>query len=262
LLLTGQSGSTSHTTTVTLTVTAPPPPPPPPDLLELSTAGLANPPGVSGTPDDADTYAWDGTGFRRVVDASAPPYGLASSADLDGFDRLDPDRFYASFSADTPVPGLGTVQDEDVVRYDHGTWTMFFDGTSRRLTSAAQDLDAISVIGSTLYFSTEGLANPPGVGGTADDADLYSWNGTSFSRVWDATSRGLGTGANVDGVVVADATHFHLSFSPTTTSVPGLGAVDDEDVVRYAAGTWSLWFDGTARGLTSQALDLDAFDIP
>ena len=33
-----------------------------------------------------------------------------------------------------------------------------------------------------LYFSTSANTNPPGVGGTADDADIYLWNGTAFSR--------------------------------------------------------------------------------
>ena len=34
---------------------------------------------------------------------------------MDGFDRVDATHFYLSFSADTTVPGLGAVQDEDVV---------------------------------------------------------------------------------------------------------------------------------------------------
>jgi hypothetical protein len=50
--------------------------------------------------------------------------------------------------------------------------------------------------------------------------------------------------------------------------VPGIGTVQDEDVVYYNAGTWSVYFDGTAVGLTSNNnttasnLDIDAFDLP
>ncbi len=44
--------------------------------------------------------------------------------------------------------------------------------------------------------------------------------------------------------------------------VPGLGTVQDEDVVFYNNGTWIVYFDGTAHGLTSNNLDIDAFDIP
>ena len=100
----------------------------------------------------------------------------------------------------------------------------------------------------------------PGVA-TPDDADIYSWNGTSFARVWDATAAGLATGANVDGLQVTDATHFYLSFSSTTTAVPVLGNVQDEDVVYFNAGTWSVYFDGTAAGLTDGDEDLDAIDV-
>ena len=36
---------------------------------------------------------------------------------------------------------------------------------------------------SDLYFSTFGNTNPPGVAGTADDADIYSWNGNGVQPV-------------------------------------------------------------------------------
>ena len=39
--------------------------------------------------------------------------------------------------------------------------------------------------------------------------------------------------------------------------------VQDEDVVYYNAGTWSVYFDGTSKGLTASGnLDIDAFDLP
>jgi hypothetical protein len=112
-----------------------------------------------------------------------------------------------------------------------------------------------------LYFSTFGNTNPPGVGGTADDADIYFWNGATFSRTFDASANGLAANANVDGYVRVDATHFYVSFSADTT-VPGLGAVQDEDIVYYNSGVWSMFFDGTARGLTAANQDIDAFDLP
>ncbi|MFN8465933.1 MAG: hypothetical protein U0X20_10295 [Caldilineaceae bacterium] len=97
--------------------------------------------------------------------------------------------------------------------------------------------------------------------GTADDADIYAWNGTAFSRVFDASANGVPGAANVDGLSLTDATHFYLSFSGDTT-LNGPGAVQDEDIVRFNAGTWSLYVDGTSLGLTSGNLDLDAIDVP
>ena len=65
----------------------------------------------------------------------------------------------------------------------------------------------------------------------------------------------------MDGIVRVDATHFYLSFAAAPRRVPGLGNVQDEDVVYDDAGTWSVYFDGTAHGLTSNNLDVDALSL-
>lgn len=229
-------------------------------LLYFSTAGNSNPPGVSGTADDADIYSGNNTSFTRVWDASVN--GLPGNANIDGLVVVSPTDFYLSFTANnTNVPGLGNVQDEDVVHFINGTWSVYFDGTARGLTNNNQDLDAFSIVGGNLYFSTAGNTNPPGVGGTADDADIYRFNGTSFARVWDASVNGLPNNANVDGLKYVDATHFYLSFRGNNTNVPGIGNVQDEDIVYYNNGSWSVYFDGTARGLTNNNQNIDAFDI-
>ena len=110
-----------------------------------------------------------------------------------------------------------------------------------------------TVISPPLYFSTFGSTNPPGVGGTADDADIYFWNGAAFSRSIDVSgiANPLPGGANVDGFDRIDATHFYMSFTGNVTIVvPGPDlSVADEDVVYYNAGTWSLVFDGSANGV-------------
>jgi len=252
------AGNWSVTATTVVTVTAP---------LRLSTFANTNPPGVAGVADDADIYSWNGAAYTRQFDASVA--GLPAGANVDGYDRIDDTHAYLSFAATTTtVPGLGNVQDEDVVYYNNGTWSVYFDGTAHGLTDANEDLDAISILGAvngtggTLYFSTLGNTNPPGVPGTADDADIYSWNGTTYTRVWDATTNGLPAATNLDGYVRIDATHFYLSFSPTTTTIPGLGAVQDEDVIYNNNATWSTYFNGTTHGLTTDNLDIDAFDIP
>ena len=238
--------------------------------LYFSTLGSTNPPSVAGTADDADIYLWNGAAFSRAFDVSVAPYSLPSGANVDGFDFVDATHFYMSFSSTTTsVPGIGNVQDEDVVFYNAGTWSVYFDGTTRGLTSDNLDIDAFNISGGVLYFSTVGNTNPPtllgcpAVGGTADNADIYAWNGTCFSRVFDATqpSAGVPGAANVDGYVRVDTTHFFLSFTDNTT-LPGLGAVQDEDVVFYNNGTWVVYFDGTAKGLTANNQDIDAFDIP
>jgi uncharacterized repeat protein (TIGR01451 family) len=132
--------------------------------------------------------------------------------------------------------------------------------------NSATDTDTITSSGVTVqaYFSTTGNTAVPGVAGTSDDADIYAWySDGSFTRVLDATAVGLPIGANVDGVKVV-GNQFYLSFSNDTgVLVPGIGTVQDEDIVVYDTGTssWSLFFDGSDVGLTSGEEDVDAFDI-
>jgi subtilisin family serine protease len=263
LTVTATGGGLAHDVPVTVSLASPPPPPPPPARLELSTRGDLAPPGLGGAGDAADVISWDGVAsFARVVDASSTSYGLPPGANLDGFSRSGPTSFYASFAGAVRVPGIGMVQDEDVVRFNGSRWRTWFDGSSHGLTEPGLDLDAIAVSGKNLYFSTTGDLRPPRVSGKADDADIYRWNGHRFTRFWNASAKGLAAAADVDGLDVRDAGRLYLSFEQTTTPVPGLGAVQDEDVVRVDNGSWSVYFDGTSHGLTSAALDVDAFDVP
>jgi hypothetical protein len=233
----------------------------PPDApLYFSTAGSSTVPGVGGSADDSDIYLWNGTAFSRSTDVSTITNPVPGSANLDGLSRVDATHFYASFNGNVSLPGLGTVQDEDVVYYNAGTWSVFLDGTPASRGLSSTDVDAISVVGTTLYFSTDSTTVPAGVSGSGDDADIYSWNGSTFARVVDASTAGWST-ANVDGLVWVDSSHVYLSYSDNTT-VPTLGAVQDEDVVSFASGAWSVYFDGTAHNLTSNNLDIDAFSLP
>ena len=253
------AGNWSALSSVTLTVTAP---------LYYSTTGNANPPGVTGTADDADIYAWSGTAHSRMIDLSAAPYNIPTSANVDSFVRVDATHFYVSFTANTTVPGIvGTVPDEDLVLYSAGTWSRWFDGSVHGLGTAT-NIGPMTIRDGTLYFATNNTGVPPGAGGTGDDADVYRWNasapGNSYTRVFDASgpgSAGLPAAAALDGLVYLDATHLYLSFSADIT-VTGLGAVQDEDVVFRSGTAWSTYFDGTAHGLTSAALDVDAIDVP
>ena len=126
----------------------------------------------------------------------------------------------------------------------------------------------MSVAGGKLYYSVNGTTRPTGVGLPAGASnDIYRYDGTgvtgSSTRVVDASAAPYTLpNSDVDGLKFIDATHFYLSFSPTTTALPGLGNVQDEDVVAYNAGKWSVYFDGTGKGLTNTSSDIDAFDLP
>jgi hypothetical protein len=164
-----------------------------------------------------------------------------------------------SFADAVAVPGAGTVQDEDIVYYNAGTWSLVFDGSANGI--AGTDIDAISTAGNMLYFSTDNNDNLPGVTGAGgDDADIYRYNSPgSFTRIIDASALGWSTD-NVDGLTFVDATHMYLSYGVDTT-VSGLGAVADEDVVYGNGTTWSMYFDGSVVGMTDPNVDVDALDL-
>jgi plastocyanin len=110
-----------------------------------------------------------------------------------------------------------------------------------------------------LYFSTAGnvslgLPNP-------DDADIYVWHGgTNYSRFFDASANGVDSKADVDALKVVDSDTFYVSFGAATT-LPVLGAVESQDVVKFDEGTWSMFLDGSAVGLDTKAENVDAFEI-
>jgi VCBS repeat-containing protein len=222
-------------------------------------SNLVGPPGVATPYNNANIYAYDGAAYSAVlyfIDT------MGFQANIDGLQMVDADTFYVSFANTelTTVPGIAAVQDEDVLFYDAGTWSLYFDGTAQGLTTNGHDIDAISVVDGTLYFSTVGNSDVGGLG-SADDGDIYSWDGSSFSRVFDASVVGLPGVADIDGLTVKGTT-FYMSFNRDAgTSVPGIGTVEDEAVVSYDGSTWSLYFSGP--GLDADdGQDIDAVHVP
>ena len=270
------AGNWSPTAFATLTVTAGPPTAP--EQLYFSTIASGLVPGTASPYDDADVYLWDDelAAFSRVFDArSGGANILPNNADIDGL-AYDANAggaglFYISFSRNqgTNVPGVGVVQDEDVVTYDleNGAWQLYFAGVDEcdgMDATNGHDIDAFDVVNGVSYFSTAGDAAVSGVAGPYDDADIYSIDPVlGCSRVLDASNVGLDEFADIDGLTVVDDDTFYISFDlDTGTSVAGLGIVQDESVVLYDAGVWSMHFDGAAQGLgASDDQDLDAIDV-
>ncbi len=152
----------------------------------------------------------------------------------------------------------------DVVFYDAGTWSLFYDASDHGL--GATNLNAISVVAGTLVLldgkQPRSARCWPGPVATIPTSTAGTvGHPTPGSSMRPVLVRSTGRPANVDGLVWVDATHLYLSYTADTT-VPGLGAVQDEDVVYYNAGTWSVYFDGTSRLLTANGADIDAFDLP
>jgi hypothetical protein len=251
--------------------------------MYFSTAADFAVPGVAGPYDNADIYAWDGgTGFSRVFDGSAA--GLPGNADIDSLLVVDSDTFYMSFSRNqgTTVPTLGTIQDEDIVKYDAGTWSLLFDGSPAGVglgDNDGEDVDAFELLpNGHIIIST--VANPtvPGVTSPAPaDEDLFECNPTftgstvsscTWTMYFDGSDMSLTQNSeDVDGVAISGASIYMSTFGAFATSAPTLSG-GGEDVwicnsattgAASACGSYTMFFDGSVRGITD---NLDAIDLP
>lgn len=113
----------------------------------------------------------------------------------------------------------------------------------------------------TFYFSGPGTAVVAGTGYADEDIMKYTSGANSWVKVFDGSNNGLPEAADIDAltlIVSSGYISFLMSFD-TPITMPGLGAVDDSDVVRFDTwnGAWSLYLDGSAVGLTTDGEDID-----
>jgi hypothetical protein len=119
-----------------------------------------------------------------------------------------------------------------------------------------------------LYFSLEANGT---VGGLAvANEDVVSFDGVAtFSLAFDGSDVGLSS-RRLDAFGWLDADSLLLSLDTDGASLPGVvGTVDDSDIIRFdasslgstTAGTFSMYFDGSDVGLTTNAEDVDAFEL-
>jgi hypothetical protein len=152
---------------------------------------------------DTQTRQW----FKSFDGTDA---GLPGSADIDAlaYKAINLGHiFYLSFDTPVAVPGLGTVDDSDIVAYQYvfgqgGSWSMYFKGSQNGLTTNAEDIDAIEIDGPTLYLSTVGGFSVPKAGGGTlsggrEDVIIYASNLKAFAMKIDGTDINLASTNNV-----------------------------------------------------------------
>ena len=231
------------------------PPPGNGSTLYFSTSSSDPIPGVPSPHNDADVYNVDLTSgvFGRDVT------GLPN--DVSGLDFTDATHYCVGFKGSfNSLNGVTDITDQDIICRDGNTWSKLFDGSSEGFSSGVE-IDAFDIAANgDIYFSTEGNDAVPGIGGSADDADIYRWNAATgaFTRAVDATALGFSGQADINALSYTSATDFCVSFVFDNTTVPGLGNVDDEDVLCYANSVWTVKHDGTSSGSGD---DIDALDL-
>jgi len=226
------------------------------DLLFFTTQGDSPVPGVTPTGDDANIYTWNGDSFGLMFDAEGA--GLLPEADIDALVVVNSDQFYASFDSD----GL-LFSSSDILFYDNGSWSLYFDGSDVGLTGGAENVDAFEILtdGSVLV-STVGAASVPGA--SANDQDFLRCVGsfgTATSCTWSVYLEGadIGLGDFSEGVDGGDLSRGNLYLTTRGVFDTGSLAGEPEDVFvceAFTPGTssacsgYSAYFDGSVEGIT------------
>lgn len=122
----------------------------------------------------------------------------------------------------------------------------------------AIEIGNTSAAGSMLAIDTTVALPGLPIASPAEPRDVVRFDSltSTFSTAFDGAVSSVPAGVRIDALALDSASNLLLSFD-TSVTLPGAGAVDDEDLVRFAAGVYSVVFDGSAQGI-SGGLDLDA----
>jgi hypothetical protein len=152
--------------TVPTLPTVPPVPTLPPVAIYISSSSVGEIEGIPFDNEDILVYNWQTASWSVYFDGSA--CGLAN-VDVEAFDFTLPDQdgvSYPVMAFDVPVdiPGLGWVDDSDIVKYVGSCqFELFFDGSVYGLTRKSENINAISFMpDGRLVISTNGYTNVKG----------------------------------------------------------------------------------------------------
>jgi hypothetical protein len=143
-------------------------------------------------------------------DGSDVGLGGSTSRDVDAFYLLSDGSILLSLTGASSIPGVGTVDDSDILRFvpsslgtsTSGTFQWYFDGSDVGLTSNGEDVDAITLAANgDLILSTAGGFSVPGAMGADEDMIRFSPTalGASTSGSWSVYFDGSDVGLNDSG---------------------------------------------------------------
>ncbi|HLF73879.1 MAG TPA: right-handed parallel beta-helix repeat-containing protein, partial [Anaerolineales bacterium] len=175
---------------------------------------------------------------------------------------------------DSQTIGAVASSDEDILRLDGQTWSLFFDGSDVGVSKV--DLFAFSVVDADtilMAFSANvtvnGLAITPQDVVRFEATSLGSVTAGTFSMYLDGGDVGLdSTAEKIDSVSLLPDGRGLVS-TTGNPSVPGVSG-KDEDVLVFTpislgdvtSGTWAMYFDGSDAGLgETSGEDVDALDV-
>ena len=152
------------------------------NLLFVSSSSSGQAGGVSFRDEDIVAYDRTTNAWQMLFDGS----DLGVTKDVDAFAFLADGSLLLSFNTPTDVPGLGLVDDSDIVQFipttlgstTAGSFALYLRGADVGLTTDGEDIDAIGfTTDGHLVVSTIGDFNTPTLSGK--DEDLIAWDKAS-----------------------------------------------------------------------------------
>lgn len=245
-------------------------------LIYLSTTEAGTVDGISYGPEDVLSYSPRADKWSLFLDMSQVGLGSANVDAIEIGEGFGVEEIRLSFSAPITIPGVGLVDDSDVIQFgaeSFGTDTAgtFFgldlDGSTVGLRSGGEDVDAFDIGPGAIFFSTIGSGSVPKPGGgnqATRDEDLVSVTGGDLAVWFDGSDLGLAA-ADLSSASFDTASGDLLGTSIGGFSTPDLSG-DGNDVFAFAgtggadtSGTLSLFFDAGSAGLGD--MDIDALQV-
>ncbi|MEL6159325.1 MAG: CRTAC1 family protein [Cyanobacteria bacterium J06627_32] len=198
-----------------------------------------------------DLVLFDGDNFSLFFDGSDVGLGT-SKTKITAFDAISDTEFLMSFNQAISLPGAGTVDDSDVVKFTAsslgsntaGSFERYLDGSDVGLSTNGENIDALTGLpDGSLLISTQGRAKVTGVNAQDEDVLLFSPTslGSNTRGTWslyiDGSDVGLANSASEDIDALAFNQNNQLLLSTAGNfKVAGLSGAD-EDVAAFNIGS-------------------------
>ena len=217
------------------------------------------------TPSPTPTFTRTSTPTRTNTPTFTPTLTPASSSN---------NPLYLSLTGNQTIGGVASA-DEDILRFDGTSWSLFFDGSDVGVGST--DLFGFSIVDTdTILMSFSAAITVNGL--TVTPQDIVRFEATSlgstttgtFYMYLDGSDVGLDTTAEkIDSVSLLPDGHVLVS-TTGNPAVVGVTGGKDEDVLAFTptslgditSGSWATYFDGSDVGLAeTSGEDVDALDV-
>jgi hypothetical protein len=231
--------------------------------------------GISFADEDILAYDPNSDSWAKFFDGS--DVGL-NSADVNAFFLLDDGSLLISLDQPQSLPGLGQVDDSDIVRFISTSWgettagsfEWYFDGSDVGLTVPTEDVDNITFgPDGKLVISTIGRFDIPGVGGQNEDLVAFTPTqlGQNTSGAWSLYFDGsdLSSQYNMEAISSAWIDPANGDIYLTTEgsfSIPGLSGGRADIILCHPVSlgdnsqcTLSFYWDGSDHGLGNKLID-------